>query len=163
MVSLFGRNRCLSLLLGLALASATGIALARNFIGYTGKGWVSDYGVLKGECTVQALIGPNKKPLPAQMAVVEQDPAFDTLLPSGKNDVARQLDAQCFGHTLELVPTGQAVRWVNPLTGNGVYLSPGAKSDTCRSYLGVLASSGQKSKFRGEACSPSPGVWKIQP
>ncbi|MCQ8897179.1 hypothetical protein NQT62_12115 [Limnobacter humi] len=163
MSSLFGQHRSLSLLLGFALACGAGIAAARNFIGYTGKGWVSDYGVLKGECNVPALIGPNKKPLPAQMAMVDVDAAFDAVLPNGKNDTARQLDAQCFGHTLELVPTGQAVRWVNPLSGNGVYLSPGAKSDTCRTYLGVLASSGQKSKFRGEACSTAPGVWKIQP
>ena len=60
------------------------------------------------------------------------------------------------------VPSGQAVRWLNPVNGVGVYLSPGAKSDTCRTYLGVTIVNGEKTKFRGEVCSPSKGTWQIQ-
>ena len=51
---------------------------------------------------------------------------------------------------MELVPSGQAVRWLNPVSGVGVYLSPGAKTDTCRTYLGVTIVNGEKKKFRGE-------------
>lgn len=127
-------------------------AHAQNFIGYTGKRWGSDYGVLQGECNVrQVLFTHKKESLPLDIARLELDEA------------THPLDSLCFGLTLELVPAGQFVRWVNPHTGAGFYFSAGSKSEACRTYLGVIAIHGQKTKFRGEACSTTPGVWRTPP
>ncbi|HEX4844285.1 MAG TPA: hypothetical protein VFV57_11485 [Limnobacter sp.] len=137
---------------------------AKTFIGYTGKSWSNDYGVLRGQCDTQAvqLEGLNGG-IVNGMAKVEVTPTFVALFPNVTDaPQAHQIDAHCFGHTLELVPAGQAVRWRNPASGAGVYLSPGAKSDTCRSYLGVTFTNGEKKKFRGEACADQAGQWRIQ-
>lgn len=158
------RSHVLALSLLIGFAPVVGTVHAKNFIGYTGKRWVSDYGVLHGECNVKELSKTLKKGSSvSETAQLEIDQTAIALLAGTRSESANQLDSACFGHTLELVPSGQAVRWLNTSSGVGVYLSPGAKSDTCRTYLGVVAVSGQKTKFRGEACSPSPGVWRLQP
>ncbi|HEX4879290.1 MAG TPA: hypothetical protein VFV39_05535 [Limnobacter sp.] len=139
-------------------------AQAKTFIGYTGKSWSHDYGVLRGQCDAQSMHASSQTgSLTNATARVEITPAFQGIFQStGDTTAASQIDAHCFGHTLELVPSGQAVRWRNPASGMGVYLSPGAKTDTCRSYLGVTFSNGEKKKFRGEACSEQAGQWRIQ-
>lgn len=136
---------------------------AKNFIGYTGKGWNSDFGVLRGQCEAKLVqIEALKGTLPDHMAFVETTPSFKTIFPESQLVDAYAVDSHCFGHTMELVPSGQAVRWLNPVSGVGVYLSPGAKTDTCRTYLGVTIVNGEKKKFRGEVCSPSKGLWQVQ-
>lgn len=157
--------RLKSVLCLLALASLmTGQAAnAKNFIGYTGKSWESDYGVLRGHCDsrlIQAEISNGN--IGDQMAYVEADGIFKSIFPDTELIDSFSIDSHCFGHTMELVPSGQAVRWQNPANGINVYVSPGAKSDTCRTYLGVTVLNGEKRKFRGEMCSPSKGLWRIQ-
>ncbi len=151
-------------LLALLSALSAQSANARNFIGYTGKGWNSDFGVLRGQCDAKGVQGEALKgTLVEQMALVQSGPAFQSIFPQSTLVDALAVDSHCFGHTMELVPSGQAVRWLNPVNGVGVYLSPGAKSDTCRTFLGVTIVNGEKKKFRGEVCSPSKGSWQIQP
>ena len=150
-------------LLALSTALSAQWANARNFIGYTGKGWNSDFGVLRGQCDGKMVQGEALKgTLIEQMALVQPGPAFQSIFPQSILVDALAVDSHCFGHTMELVPSGQAVRWLNPVNGMGVYLSPGAKSDTCRTFLGVTILNGEKKKFRGEVCSPSKGAWQIQ-
>jgi hypothetical protein len=139
------------------------VANAKNFIGYTGKGWNGDFGVLRGQCDAKLVQSEALKgTLTEQMAYVESGDAFKSIFAETQLVDAFAVDSHCFGHTMELVPSGQAVRWLNPVNGVGVYLSPGAKSDTCRTFLGVTITKGEKTKFRGEACSPNEGVWQIQ-
>lgn len=136
---------------------------AKNFIGYTGKGWNSDFGVLRGKCEAKLVHEEAMKGTSTNlMAYVESNELFRTIFPESQLVDAVAVDSHCFGHTMELVPSGQAVRWLNPVNGVGVYLSPGAKSDNCRTYLGVTIVDGEKKKFRGEVCSPSKGMWKVQ-
>jgi len=150
-------------LLAFSTALPSHSANAKNFIGYTGKGWNSDFGVLRGQCDAKVVQGEALKgALLEQMALVQAGPAFQSIFPHSTLVDALAVDSHCFGHTLELVPSGQAVRWLNPVNGVGVYLSPGAKSDTCRTFLGVTIVNGEKRKFRGEACSPTKGAWQIQ-
>ncbi|HEX4918679.1 MAG TPA: hypothetical protein VFV43_12335 [Limnobacter sp.] len=151
-------------------AAATAILLLGNvahgktFIGYTGKTWSNDYGVLRGQCDAQAVHAETlASGMVTGMAKVEITPTFQALFAApSDSSLANQIDSYCFGHTLELVPSGQAVRWRNPANGIGVYLSPGAKTDTCRSYLGVIFNNGEKRKFRGEACAQQAGQWRIE-
>lgn len=152
---------CLSVLFA---ASPLQANPARTFIGYTGKGWASDFGVLKGQCDAKLVQAEALKgQITGQMAHVEGQDSFRKLFPANQMVDAYAVDSHCFGHTMELVPSGQAVRWLNPVTGVGVYLSPGARSDSCRSFLGMTIVNGEKKKFRGDVCSPSKGVWQLQP
>lgn len=145
------------------LAAFASVAHAKNFIGYTGKGWAEDYGVLRGQCDAKRVQAESlRSGLGGQMAYVETSEAFKAIFPQTELVDAAAVDSFCFGHTMELVPSGQAVRWLNPVNGTGVYLSPGAKSETCRSYLGVTLINGEKRKFRGEVCSQEKGSWQIQ-
>jgi hypothetical protein len=151
---------CLLVILGATHGQA---AFSRNFVGYTGKTWASDFGVLKGQCDSRTVQGESLKGLLTdQMAYVAGEDAFRKIFPSTQLVDAFAVDSHCFGHTMELVPSGQAVRWLNPVSGVGVYLSPGAKSDSCRTFLGMTLINGEKKKFRGEVCSPNKGVWQIQ-
>jgi hypothetical protein len=157
------RSKTVLCLLALAMALPFHVANAKNFIGYTGKGWNNDFGVLRGQCDAKLVQNEALKgALTEQMAYVESTDAFKTIFTETELVDAFAVDSHCFGHTMELVPSGQAVRWLNPVNGVGVYLSPGAKSDTCRTYLGVTIVNGEKTKFRGEVCSPSKGTWQIQ-
>ncbi|HEX4855794.1 MAG TPA: hypothetical protein VFV28_03230 [Limnobacter sp.] len=151
---------CLFALLGFAISLPV---QSKNFVGYTGKTWNSDFGVLRGQCDAKLVQAESLKgQLIEQMAYVEGQDAFRKIFPPTQLVDSLAVDSHCFGHTMELVPSGQAVRWLNPVSGVGVYLSPGAKSDSCRSYLGVTVVNGEKKKFRGDVCSPSKGVWQIQ-
>lgn len=157
------RSNIVLCMLALTMALPFQAAHAKNFIGYTGKGWNNDFGVLRGQCEARLVQSEALKgTLTEQMAYVESNDAFKVIFTETQLVDAFAVDSHCFGHTLELVPSGQAVRWLNPVNGVGVYLSPGAKSDTCRTYLGVTIVNGEKTKFRGEACSPSKGAWQIQ-
>ena len=157
------RHNTVLCLLALLTALPAQWVHAKNFIGYTGKGWVSDFGVLRGQCDAKGVQGEALKgTLVQQMAHVQSGPAFQSIFPQSTLVDALAVDSHCFGHTMELVPSGQAVRWLNPVNGVGVYLSPGAKTDTCRTYLGVTIVNGEKKKFRGEVCSPSKGLWQVQ-
>ncbi len=156
------RVRVVFYMLALALTAVCQTAFAQQFIGYTGKPWANDFGVLRGQCQVQDIqAGALKGEFEVSMAQVEPGELFTAIFPSSSLIDAFTIDSHCFGHTLELVPSGQPVRWLNPASGIGVYLSPGQKSDTCRSFLGVTIFNGEKRKFRGEACSPTKGVWRI--
>jgi hypothetical protein len=147
-----------------ALLLCAGVSVASQaapprFIGYTGKPWVNDYGVLSGECNTK-----ETQKQTGTMAVLEADEVVQMNLPPAINSLTLSTtDALCFGHTLELVPAGQFVRWISPNSGVGIYVAPYAKSESCRTYLGVVVQNGQKTKFRGEACTKMQGVWKVQP
>jgi len=157
------RFKAVFCLLAIAAAFFGSSANAKNFIGYTGKGWNNDFGVLRGQCDAKQVQAESLRgSLTEQMAYVESGEAFKSIFPETALVDAFAVDSHCFGHTMELVPSGQAVRWINPANGIGVYLSPGAKSDTCRTYLGVTIVNGEKTKFRGEVCSPSKGLWRVQ-
>jgi hypothetical protein len=165
---------------GFSLVSPS--ALAKQFIGYTGKKWSDDHRVLQGDCDTKVIANQLKKEQAIntmavvdnidQSGLVESNPSTpnvsklaspQALAALSNQTLSRQVNAYCFGHTLELVPSGQAVRWINPISGHGVYISAGPKTDTCRSFLGIHMVGTQKNKFRGEACSQTPGVWRVQP
>lgn len=133
-----------------------------NYVGYTGHPWARDFGVLQGNCDARGLaatIGTGGTTDQAAAILIEA--IFRQTFPDAANAVDLALDSYCFGHTLELVPTGQSVYWKNPNTGTDIYLTPGKKSNNCRTYNGMKVSDGKKSRFSGIACSTVQGQWKI--
>ena len=143
---------------GLSFGSKNG-----NFVGYTGKNWDNDFGVLSGECNVQAILALAQNPgTENAVAKIMVETTYRNIFPNTAEALEQTIDSNCFGHTLELVPTGKSVHWKNPETGFDVYITPGGKSDTCRTYTGITIMNGKKNRIKGEACSIRKGVWQFQ-
>src|SRR5262245_57840383 len=97
-------------------------------VGYTGRTWERDYGVIDGYCTIQA-VGVTVGGVPAgavgstvgsgdgRAAAVLAGSVFGGLLEAQSGHDIDDADRACMGHALELTPDGRAVRWANPKTG----------------------------------------------
>lgn len=146
-------------------ATFAGHAQAATYVGYTGKQWANDYGVVTGACQADQLAKASdaltsSDPLTATLKIT---PALSKFLNEKVATPAEALvDTACFGHALELVPAGQRIHWVNPVSGTTVHLILGNTSDTCRMFSGVTITSHAKKTFRGLACSHEHGVWVVK-
>ncbi|MDX1668706.1 MAG: hypothetical protein R3194_04765 [Limnobacter sp.] len=152
LTTMFKRSRWASSAFACLLSALPVAALANPFLGYTGKAWSEDLDVLKGECAV------------AKALIIEQSSLImndhgQALFAEPEPD--HRVDVRCFAHTLELVPTGQAVKWSNPRTQSHLFLTPGRYSDDCRSFRLIKVTNGQQARFNGVACSKEPGQWEI--
>jgi surface antigen len=146
------------------------------YVGYTGKYWDRDYGILDGRCNRKAVatvlggviggaIGSRVGDDDNRAVAILVGAAAGALI---GNKIGRELDAadrSCIGHALEVGKPGQVVTWVNEETGVEYQMALGSsrdqKDDTCRRYM-LLGIAGNKKSFRqGTACQTDPGVWNV--
>ena len=146
------------------------------YIGFTGKHWEHDYGILSGHCNREAVatilggviggvIGSKVGDDDNRSVAIIIGAAAGALI---GNKIGRELDdadRSCFGHALEVGKPGQMVTWANEETGVQYEMVPGANSDeygdTCREYT-LRAITGDRNSFRqGTACETEPGVWNV--
>jgi surface antigen len=147
------------------------------YVGYTGREWERDYGIIEGHCNrddIGTVIG----------AVVGG--AIGSKVGEGSNrpvaivvgsvlgavigrEIGRDLDDRdraCVGHSLELVKLGQKVRWTNEQTRVGYLLTPlaGVKGDPsdCRRYTLQSTFDGRSRTSEGRACRTGDGTWAIK-
>ena len=146
------------------------------YIGYTGKHWDHDYGILAGHCNREAVatvlggviggvIGSKVGDRDNRSVAIIIGAAAGALI---GNKIGRELgDAErsCFGHALEVGKPGQTVTWANEETGVQYEMVPGATSDeygdTCREYTLRAIADDRKSVRQGTACETEPGVWNV--
>jgi surface antigen len=136
------------------------------YLGYTGKKWKDDYGVMQGRCD-GARLGAA---LGAQAgAAVGAAVAGDTgeivgaiagvLIGTNLDQDMDAVDRGCVGHILDLGADGRAVAWTNPGSGMHYTLTPGAVIEkggrACRSFAWA-------SGVRQTACANSDGSWTVQ-
>lgn len=177
-----------ALVIGLCLASSTSFAEPPDhakahgwrkkndpaYVGYTGRTWERDYGILEGSCNrkeigtvVGAVIGG------AIGSQVGDDSHRAVAIIVGSvlggvigRTIGKELDEgdrACVGHALELAKDGQRVRWVNEKTGVTYVVAPGApatRGDSCRPYKLTATLNGKSSTSDGKACRASDGTWK---
>ena len=79
----------------------------------------------------------------------------------------RKLAAETAQRALETAPTGQAMPWRNPDTGNSGYVTPvrtyqAASGAYCREYQQEIVVGGKNQQGFGTACRQPDGSWKIQ-
>lgn len=145
-----------------------------SYVGYTGRTWERDYGILEGNC--------NRKEIGTVLGAVVGG-AIGSQVGDGSGrtvaiivgsvigaaigrEIGRDLDEgdrACVGHALELAKDGQRVRWVNEKTGVTYVLAPLAASkrgDACRSYKLTASRAGKSTTSDGKACRASDGTWK---
>ena len=77
-----------------------------------------------------------------------------------------QSDQACTGYTLQNVPDGRSVRWLNPDSGTSYNIIPtrswqNADGLYCREYNATADIGGKQAKTYGTACRQPDGSWQI--
>jgi surface antigen len=147
------------------------------YVGYTGRQWERDYGIVEGRCNrddigtvIGAVVGG------AIGSRVGDDSHRAVAIVVGSvlgaivgREIGRDLDDRdraCVGHSLELVKLGQKVRWTNDQTRVSYLLTPlaAAKGDPteCRRYTLQASADGRSRTSEGRACRTGDGTWAVK-
>jgi surface antigen len=146
------------------------------YVGYTGKYWDQDYGILAGRCNREAVatvlggviggaVGSRVGDKENRKIAIIVGAAVGALIGNKIGREVDEADRRCIGHALEIGRPGQVVTWLNQDAGIEYQMALGARDDKhgdkCRGYT-LLGTAGDKKSFRqGVACQAEPGVWKI--
>ena len=145
------------------------------YVGYTGKQWEQDYGIIEGRCNREAIgtvvgaaiggtIGSQVGDGSGRTVAIVVGTVLGAMI---GREIGRDMDEgdrACMGHTLELARDGQAVRWVNSRTGVTYVLTPAApkrKGDACRNYQLQITLGGKTRTQDGRACRKGEGDWQL--
>ena len=146
-----------------------------NYVGYTGKKWDKDYGIIEGRCNtaaVGAVLGGVAGGVIGSRVADKQDRPIAIILGTAIGAVigakiGQQIDEgdrACMGHALELAGEKKTVVWTNKATGVTYQLTPtrniGDQRQPCREFT-TVASTGKKKKesVTGIACRRGEGEW----
>jgi len=149
-----------------------------NYVGYTGKKWDQDYGVLEGTCdaakvgTVLGGIaggvigGQVAKDSPNRPVAILVGTVLGAVIGNKIGAEVGSGDQGCMGHALELAGEQSAVKWTNAQTGVSYVLTPtrnfGDQSNPCREFTTVASagadSSASKGKGKGKAKAKGHGA-----
>ena len=145
-------------------------------VGYQGRKWRNDYGILAGHCNRSAIgavlggavggaIGATVSSNETRVAAIVVGTVIGTVVGS---EIGRNLDAQdrgCIGHSLELARSGQTVRWTNADTGVRYTLTPTRDfrraGRSCRAFTARATFSETERNIDGQACRPGDGTWDL--
>jgi surface antigen len=146
-----------------------------RYVGYTGRDWERDYGVLEGNCSrkeigtvagaiVGGAIGSQIGDGNGRTVAIILGSVLGGIV---GREIGRDLDdadRACVGHTLELVDVGRSVHWVNERTKVSYLLTPlaGGSGDSknCRRYTLKTTFQAKARTSEGRACRDESGAWK---
>ncbi len=147
-----------------------------EYMGYTGKKWERDYGILAGRCdrgavgaalggvvggAVGGAIGGQIGKGDGNKVAIVVGTALGALLGAQVGRELEREDAACIGHALELARDGNRVTW-NDNAGRRYQLKPGKGFSQdglpCRHF--ALTVGGKT--LRRSACLVEPGAWEIR-
>jgi surface antigen len=145
-----------------------------NYVGYTGRTWERDYGVLEGTChrkeigtvlgaVVGGAIGSQVGDGSGRTVAIIVGSVVGAAI---GREIGRDLDEgdrACVGHALELAKAGQRVRWTNEASGVTYVIAADAatrQGDPCRTYKLTMTRAGKNQTTNGKACRTSDGTWK---
>lgn len=144
------------------------------YVGYTGRQWERDYGILEGKCNREAIgtvlgaiaggaIGSRVGEGSDRKVAIIVGSVLGAVIGRQIGRDMDERDRACVGHALELAKAGQAVRWTNEVSGVSYLLTPaqGQQKDNCRSYKLQISSGGKKHTQDGRACRAGDGEWSI--
>jgi surface antigen len=145
-----------------------------NYVGYTGKKWEKDYGVIEGHCNTQAVgavlggtiggvvgsrVGENEN---RQVAIVVGS-VLGAVIGAKIGKSIDDADRACMGHALELAGERKTVVWQNPTTGVNYELTPtrnlGSRKQPCREFTTKVSAGGRNDIVEGVACRRGSGEW----
>jgi len=144
------------------------------YVGYTGRQWARDYGILGGRCNsdeILAVAGAvtggvvgGKVASPENRAVgVLVGAVIGGVVGAHIGDRIDERDRACIGHSLELARTRQTVRWTNATTGLSYQLKPVSDlADGCRQFELVRRDGRSSKPAKLHACSRGDGSWSFR-
>lgn len=144
-----------------------------NYVGYTGRKWRQDYGVVEGKCdasrvgtvlggVVGGVIGSQvAKDSPNRPVAIVVGTAIGAVIGNKIGAEIDNSDRGCMGHALELVAEQQPVRWTNGRTGVTYVLTPtrnfGDRKNPCREFTAVATAGGSHDERQGKGKGWSKG------
>jgi surface antigen len=146
-----------------------------NYVGYTGKEWPRDYGIIAGRCNRDEIgtvlgavaggaIGSQIGDGSGRAVAIVVGTVLGAVIGREIGKDLDERDRACVGHALELVKDGGSVRWTNEITRVTYQLKPlGAleAGTNCRKFE-IKATLDSKSKTSpGKACRKGDGTWTI--
>ncbi|MGH8691483.1 MAG: RT0821/Lpp0805 family surface protein [Burkholderiales bacterium] len=146
-----------------------------NYVGYTGKKWEKDYGIIEGRCdnaavgavlggAVGGVIGSRADKQDRPVAIVVGT-VLGAVIGAKIGQSIDQSDRACMGHALELAGEKKTVVWTNGASGVTYRLTPTRNfrdgKQACREFTTELSSgkSQKKDNVTGVACRRGGGEW----
>jgi surface antigen len=147
------------------------------YVGYTGREWTRDFGIIEGRCNrdeigtvlgavVGGAIGSQIGEGSERTVAIVVGSVLGAVI---GREIGRDLDDRdraCVGHSLELVKLGQSVRWVNDKTRVTYLLTPVAAArgdkDNCRRFKLQATFDGRVKTSDGHACRSAEGTWTMR-
>jgi surface antigen len=148
-----------------------------NYVGYTGKKWERDYGILEGTCNaaaVGAVLGGTVGGVVGSRVSNERDRAVAIIVGTvlgaviGAKVGAKidEGDRGCMGHALELAGEQKTVVWTNEATGVNYRLTPTRNFQEgklpCREFTTLVSTGKKNDTVKGVACRRGGGDWEIR-
>ena len=147
-----------------------------NYVGYTGKKWEQDYGVVQGNCNRQAAgaavgaaagaaVGSQIGGGDGRKIAIIVGTVLGAVIGAKIGRDADNADRACIGQALELTGDNRSVRWSAPDKGPQYLLTPvsGFEKDglKCRNYKLSVSQSGKQENLKGAACRKDDGTWQV--
>jgi surface antigen len=120
-----------------------------NYVGYTGKKWERDYGILEGTCNAAAV-----------------GTVLGAVIGAKVGAKIDEGDRGCMGHALELAGEQKTVVWTNEATGVNYRLTPTRNFQEgklpCREFTTLVSTGKKNDTVKGVACRRGGGDWEIR-
>ena len=146
------------------------------YLGYTGKKWNRDYGVIDGRCNRQAVgavlggaaggvIGSQVGRGDGRQVATVVGAVLGAMIGAGIGREMDEKDRACVGHTLELAGVERVVAWTNADNGVAYRVIPLGgfthQGRSCREFVTRVSAGSRNETVRHKACSTGDGVWEI--
>lgn len=144
-----------------------------NYVGYTGKKWDKDYGVLEGTCNTQAVgavvgsvvggaIGSRHGNDSNRPVAILVGGVLGAVIGAKVGRAIDDADRACMGHALELAGERSTVAWQDS-AGVQYQLTPtrniGDKANPCREFVTRVSNGKVSDAVKGVACRRANGEW----
>jgi surface antigen len=147
-----------------------------NYVGYTGRKWEKDYGVVDGRCNREAVgavlggvvggaIGSRVGEGDTRAVAIVVGSVIGAAIGAKIGRDLDDADRGCVGHALELTTDGKPVTWSNAKTGVSYAVTPkrGFKQNgqSCREFTAVITAKDRRETVTDRACRTADGTWQI--
>ena len=147
------------------------------YVGYEGRRWPSDYGVLRGRCNREAIgavlgaavggaIGSRVSKGDQRAVATVVGVVIGAIVGAQIGRSMDEEDRACIGHALELSQAGRPVYWENSRSGARYTLTPlgetvSHRGRTCREFMLEVRFPGKRDHSEQKACRNEDGTWSI--
>ena len=147
-----------------------------NYVGYTGKRWERDYGVLEGHCdtdkvgavvggVVGGAVGSRVGERENRPVAILVGGVIGAVIGAKIGRAIDEADRACMGHALELAGEKSTVRWASS-RGVRYELTPtrnvGDRKQPCREFVTHVATTKVADTVKGVACRRANGEWVVR-